>query len=278
MNLPNLLVIGAMKCGTTSLHHYLNQHPDIFMSKKKELDFFVEEKNWSKGVNWYREQFPEPKMIRGESSQNYSKAHMFHGVPERIKSVLKGEVRFLYITRDPLDRIVSHYIENLEANELEGELNQVLLKNGNKYLETSLYGKQLHRFMEVFGKNKNTIKVITLEKLQKDKQEVMNEIFEFLGVSQIASNLNFDQSLNARGDKEIKKPVYHFAGKISRLGLGRVFGRRIKDKIKSHRALIKRVPDIKVHAKTIEHLKVPINTDLDMLSELTGTDYSYYRL
>jgi hypothetical protein len=87
-------------------HHFLASLSQpasgyFHVQERRSSTFFVEEKNWSKGLDWYRAQFPEPKMIRGESSQNYSKAHMFHGVPERIKSVLKGEVRFLYITRDP---------------------------------------------------------------------------------------------------------------------------------------------------------------------------------
>ena len=48
--LPNFLIIGAMKSGTTSLHRYLNSHPQVFMSKIKELDFFTEELEWSLGI------------------------------------------------------------------------------------------------------------------------------------------------------------------------------------------------------------------------------------
>ena len=56
--LPNLIVIGGLKCGTTSLHHYLNLHPEIGMSRPKELNFFVEELNWGLGADWYRGHFP----------------------------------------------------------------------------------------------------------------------------------------------------------------------------------------------------------------------------
>src|SRR4051794_25988719 len=64
--LPNLLVIGAAKCGTTSLHEYLALHPDIAMSAKKELNFFTRD-DWRDAVDWYDAQFPEAP-VRGESS------------------------------------------------------------------------------------------------------------------------------------------------------------------------------------------------------------------
>ena len=64
--LPNLIVIGAQKCGTTSLHYYLGVHPDIFMSREKELRYFVEEFNWGKGIDWYRSHFGANASILGE--------------------------------------------------------------------------------------------------------------------------------------------------------------------------------------------------------------------
>lgn len=66
--LPNLIIIGAMKCGTTSLHNYLNLHPQICMSQDKEPEFFVEEKNWPKGLTWYESFFPYTAKIIGEST------------------------------------------------------------------------------------------------------------------------------------------------------------------------------------------------------------------
>ncbi|HEX7247334.1 MAG TPA: sulfotransferase, partial [Actinomycetota bacterium] len=52
--LPDFLVIGAMKAGTTSLYHYLDAHPDVFVPRVKELDFFVDGANWRRGIEWYR--------------------------------------------------------------------------------------------------------------------------------------------------------------------------------------------------------------------------------
>ena len=66
--LPNLVVIGAQKCGTSGLHYYLSLHPEVSMSRPKELNFFIEERNWPRGADWYRRHFDAGARVRGESS------------------------------------------------------------------------------------------------------------------------------------------------------------------------------------------------------------------
>ena len=83
--LPNLIIIGGLKCGTTSIHHYLGLHPEIQMSKPKELNFFVEELNWDLGLDWYASRFDDRFKVRGESSPHYTNLPRFDGVAERIK-------------------------------------------------------------------------------------------------------------------------------------------------------------------------------------------------
>jgi hypothetical protein len=65
--LPNLIVIGAQKCGTSVLHYYLSLHPEVSMSRPKELNFFIEERNWPRGVDWYKQQFDADARVRGEA-------------------------------------------------------------------------------------------------------------------------------------------------------------------------------------------------------------------
>ena len=78
--LPTFIVIGAMRAGTTSLHSYLALHPDVFMSAKKELNFFKSDGEFSKGVEWYSAQFDGSFPVRGESSPNYTKYPVATGV------------------------------------------------------------------------------------------------------------------------------------------------------------------------------------------------------
>src|ERR687894_2292944 len=70
--LPNLIVIGAQKCGTSVLHYYLSLHPEVSMSRPKELNFFIEERNWPRGLDWYKSQFDGDARVRGEASPNYT--------------------------------------------------------------------------------------------------------------------------------------------------------------------------------------------------------------
>src|SRR5689334_23609212 len=82
--LPNLIILGGLKCGTTSLHHYLNLHPQIAMSRPKELNFFVEELNWELGSDWYTSHFDPDADVRGETSPHYTNRPRFEGVAERL--------------------------------------------------------------------------------------------------------------------------------------------------------------------------------------------------
>ena len=87
--LPNLVVIGGLKCGTTSVHHYLNLHPEVEMSRPKELNFFVSELNWTLGQEWYASHFSGRASVRGESSPHYTNRPRFDGVAERMRSLLR---------------------------------------------------------------------------------------------------------------------------------------------------------------------------------------------
>ena len=70
--LPNLLIIGAQKCGTTSLHAYLDLHPNVHMAAEKELDFFIADRAWRNGPDWYAQRFRDDALVRGEASPNYT--------------------------------------------------------------------------------------------------------------------------------------------------------------------------------------------------------------
>ena len=104
--LPNLIVIGAERCGTSSLHRYLRSHPQVFMSKKKELNFFVAEREWRRGRSWYERQFPADAPVRGESSPAYTAYPVFSGVPARL-AALVPDAQLLYLVRDPVERTIS---------------------------------------------------------------------------------------------------------------------------------------------------------------------------
>src|SRR5437879_3262477 len=97
--LPDLLIVGAMKAGTTSLAAWLRAHPQVFMTEEKELHFF--DARWARGVDWYHEQFaaaPET-VLAGEATPAYMVRPVFI---ERMASVVPG-ARLLVMLRNPVD-------------------------------------------------------------------------------------------------------------------------------------------------------------------------------
>jgi len=179
-DLPTFLVIGAMKAGTTSLFHYLRNHDQIFMSKIKELDFFVTESNWGRGLDWYRHQFSGAgeALARGEASTLYTKYPQYDGVPARIAGVLP-DVRMIYVVRDPIVRMRSHYEHRVKLG-AESAPPEVALLEDPTYLACSRYAMQLERYLDHFPREQ--ILLVASENLRTDRRRTVQQVYEFLGV------------------------------------------------------------------------------------------------
>jgi len=177
--LPNLVVIGGLKCGTTSLHHYLNLHPEIGMSRPKELNFFVSELNWELGPEWYASHFSARVPVRGESSPHYTNRPRFDGVAERMRELL-GEARVVYVVRDPIDRLLSHYLHNVGGGYEHRELAEALSDPHSPYVQRGLYAYQLDPYLQNFGDQ--GVLVISREELASEREATMRRAFEFAGV------------------------------------------------------------------------------------------------
>ncbi|MEA2079032.1 MAG: sulfotransferase [Pseudomonadota bacterium] len=180
MKRPNLFVLGAMKSGTTSLHEYLDRHPHVFMSPKKEPAYFVEEYGWSNGEKWYLNLFAAAReeQIIGESSTDYTKLPRFQGVPKRVEA-FNPEARLIYIMRDPIERTISHYWWRVRFN---GESRSMLeaIKEEPYYRAVSNYAMQLRPYIELFGLG--NIKAITFEQMVEDPVATMRGVFDWLGL------------------------------------------------------------------------------------------------
>ena len=174
--LPNLIVIGGMKCGTSSLHAYLRRHPQIYMSAEKELDFFIEDRQWRRGRDWYASQFRDAP-IRGEASPNYTARARFPGVPERMHALIP-EARLVYLVRDPVERVISHWIHNTSH---EGESRPIdAAIRGSSYVERSQYWRQLEAYLRFYPADR--ILVVDSDDLRYRRSETMRRVFLFLGV------------------------------------------------------------------------------------------------
>ncbi|RJK97876.1 sulfotransferase domain-containing protein [Vallicoccus soli] len=178
--LPGFLVIGAMKAGTTSLHHYLAAHPGLHLPTTKELNFFRDDRHFGRGVDWYRRQFAgaAPGQVAGEVSPDYAKHPHWHGVPERAAAVVPG-ARLVYLVRDPVARMRSMYVHQVAAG-VERRPADVALLEEPHYLETSSYALQAERWLERFAPEQ--LLVCTSEELREDRDAVLARVHRFVGV------------------------------------------------------------------------------------------------
>ena len=198
--LPNLIVIGGLKCGTTSLHHYLNLHPEIAMSRPKELNFFVAELNWELGPEWYASHFERAAPVRGETSPHYTNLPRFAGVAERMRETLGGEARIVYMVRDPIDRMLSHYLHNVGGGYESRPLEAALADPGSAYVTRSMYAMQAEPYLEAFGAD--SVRIVTREDLHERRGETMRSVFEFCEVDAAFDSPQFEREWETGSGKQ----------------------------------------------------------------------------
>lgn len=251
--LPGFIIIGAMKCGTTSLYHYLKSHSQIGVSEIKETNYFIEERNYSKKVEWYKSQFKGDFRIYGEASPNYTKAHLFDGVPERMHELIPA-VKLLYILRDPVDRIISHYTHNYGTGVESSSIDTLLTdeQKFNHYVMSSRYYWQIQKYLEYFPEKQ--ILIISSDKLRTERGSTLQEIFQFLDVDNDLDKEKLNQKFGTTSQKTRK-------GKVARYLFDNSFMNFLKEKVSTN---FKR----RIRKKILPPLKKPSQIDPDLKNKL----------
>jgi hypothetical protein len=221
--LPNLIVIGAQKCGTSGLHYYLSLHPEVSMSTPKELNFFIAERNYPRGLEWYSRHFDPTARCRGESSPNYTAYPQHLGVPERIAEVVP-DVRLVYIVRDPVERITAHFVHNFAKRREKGDLQATLMHPNTSYVTRSKYFMQLQRFLAHFDEEQ--ILVLDQRDLRDDRMPTLERLFAFAGVDSGFRHPKFEQVRHSTSRKKRATRLGMRVQKMSRTRFGRRIPRR----------------------------------------------------
>jgi hypothetical protein len=149
--LPDWLVIGAMKAGTTTVHEWLTAQPECFAPPTKETNFFAKEDVWANGVDWYRNLFAAapPDALKGESSPLYTLPSKTENAARRIHDLIPA-VRLIYLVREPLERIRSQFEHNVSNGRERRSLATALSVPDNAYVGRSLYHACLSPYIERF--------------------------------------------------------------------------------------------------------------------------------
>jgi hypothetical protein len=197
--LPNFFIVGAAKCGTTSLHFYLDQHPDISMSRFKEPHIYADSRSL-RGPTSYAGLFEAGPRCRGESSTGYSRWPAEGDAAARIHAGIP-DAKFVYLVGDPVERIIADYaqqvavgVERLPIEQALGDL----LDPANFYVCASRYGTQVRNYLKYFSPA--SLLVVEQWELRYERERTLREIFTFLGVEASFWSPRFTPELARRDD------------------------------------------------------------------------------
>jgi hypothetical protein len=196
--LPDFLILGAQKAGTTALYAYLRWHPQVTGPSFKEVSFF--DRHYARGERWYRAHLPVRRSgIVGEASPSY----LFHPLaPERVARMLP-RARLIALLRNPVDRAFSHYQHEValgreqlsfedalaqEDERMQGELERMLRDPtyfsyawwNYTYASRGRYADQLERWLAAFPREQ--LLVLLTEELATDTARTYGRVLDFLGV------------------------------------------------------------------------------------------------
>lgn len=199
--LPNFLVIGAEKAGTTWLYEVLRQHPHVFLPDTKELCYFnrldsnlqVSDYFHRLDRSWYEEFFSEHRNqpAIGDVSPMYL---CDDAAPARIAATLPG-AKLIAILRDPVERAHSHYWMARNKEHLTESFAEVIARKDEAVIKRGLYGEQLEVYFSLFSPSQ--ILILIFEEVMADRREALARVCRFIGVDEDGlSDANLDESVN----------------------------------------------------------------------------------
>lgn len=173
--LPNFLVLGTYRAGTTWLHEVLRQHPQVFLPPEKELMFF--NRHYDRGIDWYERLYAgwSGQKAVGEICPTYLSSEV---APERIAKDLP-QARLIAILRRPGEQLASHYQLRKSRGILSGTLEQEI-ENDPVLLDTVLYHKHLERYCAAVGRER--LHILFYDDLVGSPKKFLDGIYELLGI------------------------------------------------------------------------------------------------
>ncbi len=272
MRLPDFLLIGAMKCGTTTLFRDLEAHPGVFMPDDKEPHALVDDAVLTPaGRAHYAALFKPARddQLAGEASTGYTKIPWKTGAPERAKKVLRPDLKLLYIVRDPIARIVSHHYHQHAAGRTGPDIAETITSD-ERLVGYTRYATQIEPWLDAYGDS--AVRVLCFESFTADREGTMRGVFEWMGLDPELAGTDESASHN-RSDGKMVAPG-GLRG-VLKSGAYQKYGRRmvpgwLKDSARA--ALYKQAParPAPPSAELVERLLDELWPEVERLTELLG--------
>jgi hypothetical protein len=280
----DFFIVGAPKAGTTSLYHYLNEHPEIVMSRQKETDYFSDEdlqkqelyygKNRINTLEKYHSLFQNADQKKtGEASVSYL---FYEDVPQKIKAY-NSNGKIIIMLRNPVDRAFSHYLMDYRLGLISKSFESIL-ENKKKdikaalfyqqYIELGQYFGQVKRYIEKFGKENVTI--IFYYDFKNHVAKEVQKVYEFLGVdSKYRAEVEIKHNTYSIPKNNWIRLIYSFVNfrKILNIILSKKNARKIKENLfrkskKPKLSDVLRAQLINLYANDIKQLEELLSVDL----------------
>ncbi|MGB0561642.1 MAG: sulfotransferase family protein [Spirulinaceae cyanobacterium] len=177
---PRFIIIGAMKCATSSLYEQLVAQPNVFMPTPKEPNFFSDDPIYAQGIDWYWQLFESasPEDLCGEASTHYTKLPTYPETIARIQEHLGTDLKLIYMMRHPIQRLVSHYIHEWTQRVISVDLNTAVEQHP-EMIDYGRYSLQIEPYLEAFGPDR--VLPIFFEQFCNAPDQELQRVCEFIG-------------------------------------------------------------------------------------------------
>jgi hypothetical protein len=279
------LIIGAMKCGTTSLFKYLAQHPQISACSKKETGFFCHDIYFSKGYDYYQNLWnwnPKIHEIALEASPGYTNFTAYLNAAENIKQIQKStnsNFKFIYILRNPIERIESHYI-NGRIHRHKEALKPLSEGVNSVMIDLSKYAMQIDEYYQRFPAN--NILLLNFEDLKTNPLNVLKKVCQFL---EIDPNYAFeDLEINHNSRQQLTRVMVPGYKLIRKTKLVKSIIKEIPDRTRENLHIFrnpfakKEEHNIKLSQAQINYVLNELKDDIQKLNLEYGFDISSWQL
>jgi hypothetical protein len=246
----------------------------------KEMRFFWRD-DWRDRIDWYQSHFAEMTTpIRGEATPAYSSYPFHAGVAERIHTIIP-DVRLLYIVRDPIARIVSHYVQQRadgDRRSFEARMDEYD-KPDNSIVCPSRYATQVEQYLKLFSASQ--LLVIDQRQLKHQRRSTMRRIFAFLGVDQNFWSPALEQELNTRADKYTLTPM---GERLFHGWIDPTCRRLMQRRWSGLRPAVRRILSEEITERPViegelrDRLVAMLEPEADRLRELTGEPFASWSL
>jgi len=205
MKLPNFLIVGAMKAGTTTLYRDLSSNTHIYFPTTKEPNHLAQDAIFTEqGLAEYAELFSGARSDQwcGEASTRYTMWPDWPDAARRAEQILGRDIKVLYLVREPVDRIVSQYRHEFSARRIRLDINRAIF-SCPALLNYSRYTTQISPWLERFGKRR--VRVLVFEDYIYNRKRTVKSVCEFLGVPSHADSILDDRIYNQSSGKPIPR-------------------------------------------------------------------------